>query len=158
MQSVVNNYPDQKKELIEFLKLSDRESKLRGRIKLGDYRLEEAFAGMEKSPQVVQQLMIKNAIGAAMQRGVNVITFPGKESAQSQLYEKLPANLKQVVKDLGPGFEIRPIELYDGLGTMYTHPGLVWDDKTAQRILKEGIRFNKGGMVDKNDLDYARYI
>jgi hypothetical protein len=41
---------------------------------------------------------------------------------------------------------------------VYTHPGLVWDDKTAQRILKEGIRFNKGGMVDKNDLDYARYI
>jgi len=158
VQSIIRQYPDQKKELIEFLKLSDRESKLRERIKLGDYQLEEAFAGMEKSPQVVQQLMIKNAIGAAMQRGVNVITFPGKESSQAQLYEKLPANLKQVVKDLGPGFEIRPIELYDGLGTMYTHPGLVWDNKTAQRILKEGIRFNKGGMVDKNDLDYARYI
>jgi hypothetical protein len=158
IQSVVNSYPDQKKELIEFLKLSDREAKLRGRIKLGDYRLEEAFAGMEKSPQVVQQLMIKNAIGAAMQRGVNVITFPGKESAQAQLYEKLPANLKQVVKDLGPGFEIRPIELYDDKGNPFTHVGLVWDDKTAQRILKEGIRFNKGGMVDKNDLDYARYI
>jgi|GEM_PF-5548629 len=158
IQSVLNRYPDQKKELIEFLKLSDRESKLRARARFGEYRLEEAFAGMEKSPQVVQQLMIKNAIGAAMQRGVNVITFPGKESAQAQLYEKLPANLKQVVKDLGPGFEIRPIELYDGLGTVYTHPGLVWDDKTAQRILKEGIRFNKGGMVDKNDLDYARYI
>lgn len=158
VQSIINSYPDQKKELIEFLKLSDRTSKLNARAKFGDYRLEEAFAGMEKSPQVVQQLMIKNAIGAAMQRGVNVITFPGKESAQAQLYEKLPANLKQVVKDLGPGFEIRPIELYDGLGTMYTHPGLVWDNKTAQRILKEGIRFNKGGMVDKNDLDYARYI
>lgn len=158
VQSIINSYPDQKKELIEFLKLSDRTSKLSARAKFGDYRLEEAFAGMEKSPQVVQQLMIKNAIGAAMQRGVNVITFPGKESAQAQLYEKLPANLKQVVKDLGPGFEIRPIELYDDKGNPFTHVGLVWDDKTAQRILKEGIRFNKGGMVDKNDLDYARYI
>jgi hypothetical protein len=158
IQSVLNRYPDQKKELIEFLKLSDRGSKLRARARFGDYKLEEAFAGMEKSPQVVQQMMIKNAIGAAMQRGVNVITFPGKESAQAQLYEKLPANLKQVVKDLGPGFDIRPIELYDGLGTAFTHVGLVWDNKTAQRILKEGIRFNKGGLVDKNDLDYARYI
>lgn len=158
VQSIINSYPDQKKELIEFLKLSDRTSKLSARAKFGDYRLEEAFAGMEKSPQVVQQLMIKNAIGAAMQRGVNVITFPGKESAQAQLYEKLPANLKQVVKDLGPGFDIRPIELYDEKGNPFTHVGLVWDNKTAQRILKEGIRFNKGGLVDKNDLDYARYI
>lgn len=158
VQSVLNQYPGQKKDLIEYLRLNDRRAKINARARYGDYMLEEAFAGMDKSPQAVQQLLIKNAIGAAMQRGVNVITFPGKESAQAQLYEKLPANLKQVVKDLGTGFDIRPIELYDDKGNMFTHVGLVWDDKTAQRILKEGIRFNKGGMVDKNDLDYAKYI
>jgi hypothetical protein len=55
------------------------------------------------SPQVVQQMMIKNAIGAAMQRGVNAVTFPGKESAQAQLYEKLYPNLKQAAKDYRSG-------------------------------------------------------
>jgi hypothetical protein len=120
--------------------------------------MDEAFAGMEKSPQVLQQLMIKNSIGAAMQRGVNAITFPGKESQQSQLYEKLGPNLKQVVKDLGSGFEIRSIELYDDFGQPYMHQGLVWSKDAAARILKEGIKFNQGGAVDKNNLDYAKYI
>ena len=158
MKEVLNRYPDLKPQLIEYIKLTDRSSKLNARATVGNYGMDEAFAGMEKSPQVLQQLMIKNSIGAAMQRGVNAITFPGKESAQAQLYEKLGPNLKQVVKDLGKGFEIRPIEMYDDLGNAYMHEGLVWNKDTAARVLKEGIRFNKGGAVDKNNLDYAKYI
>jgi hypothetical protein len=157
-KEILDRYPDIKPQLIEYIKTIDRSEKLNARAAVGSYNMDEAFAGMEKSPQVLQQLMIKNAIGAAMQRGVNVITFPGKESQQAQLYEKLGPNLKQVVKDLGKGFEIRPVEMYDDLGNAYMHEGLVWNKDTAARVLKEGIRFNKGGPVDKNNLDYAKYI
>jgi hypothetical protein len=158
IKGVLDRYPDLKPQLIDYIKMSDRGEKLNARATIGNYGMDEAFAGMEKSPQVLQQLMIKNSIGAAMQRGVNAITFPGKESQQSQLYEKLGPNLKQVVKDLGKGFEIRPIEMYDDFGQAYMHQGLVWSKDTAARVLKEGIRFNKGGAVDKNNLDYAKYI
>lgn len=158
IKEVLDRYPDIKTQLIDYIKVSDRSEKLKARATVGDYGMDEAFAGMEKSPQVLQQLMIKNTIGAAMQRGVNAITFPGKESQQSQLYEKLGPNLKQVVKDLGKGFEIRPIELYDDFGKAYMHQGIVWDNDTAARVLKEGIKFNQGGAVDKNNLDYAKYI
>ena len=157
-KEILGRYPDLKTQLIDYIKLTDRSSKLKARADIGNYNRDEAFAGMEKSPQVLQQLMIKNSIGAAMQRGVNAITFPGKESEQAQLYEKLGPNLKQVVKDLGKGFEIRPIEMYDDLGNAYMHEGLVWSKDTAARVLKEGIKFNKGGAVDKNNLDYAKYI
>ena len=158
IKQVLDRYPELKPQLIDYIKLTDRSSKLNARATVGNYGMDEAFAGMEKSPQVLQQLMIKNSIGAAMQRGVNAITFPGKESAQAQLYEKLGPNLKQVVKDLGKGFEIRPIEMYDDFGNAYMHQGIVWDKDTAARVLKEGIKFNKGGAVDKNNLDYAKYI
>ena len=157
-KEILGRYPDLKTQLIDYMKMSDRSEKLKARAEIGNYNMDEAFAGMEKSPQVLQQLMIKNSIGAAMQRGVNAITFPGKESQQSQLYEKLGPNLKQVVKDLGKGFEIRSIELYDDFGQPYMHQGLVWSKEAAARLLKEGIRFNQGGAVDKNNLDYAKYI
>ena len=159
ISKIVQGNPEIKKELIEYLKLSDKQGKLSARSKYsGKYDIDEPFYGIEKSPQVVQQMMIKNAIGAAMKRGVNAVTFPGKESKQAQLYEKLEPNLKQVIKDLGAGFEIRPMEMYDSLGNMYTHTGVVWNPDTAKRVISEGIRFNKGGSVDKQNLDYRRYI
>lgn len=157
-RSIIKENPEIEKELIEYLKLRDKESKLNVRSRQGKYDLEEAFPGMEMSPQVVQQMMIKNAIGGAMQRGVTAVTFPGKESKQAQLYEKLYPNLKQVVKDLGPGFDLRQIELYDSLGNAYSHWGVVWDDSIAKKVMKQGIRFNKGGLVDKQDSDYRKFI
>jgi hypothetical protein len=157
-RSIIKENPEIEKELIEYMKLRDKESKLNVRSYQGKYDLEEAFPGMETSPQVVQQMMIKNAIAGAMQRGVNAVTFPGKESKQAQLYEKLQPNLKQVVKDLGPGFEIRPIELYDSKNNPYMHLGVIWDDSTAKKVLNQGIRFNKGGFVDKQDSDNRKFI
>jgi len=157
-RSIIKENPEIEKELIEYMKLRDKESRLNVRSRQGKYDLEEAFPGMEMSPQVVQQMMIKNAIGGAMQRGVTAVTFPGKESKQAQLYEKLYPNLKQAVKDLGPGFDLRQIELYDSLGKAYSHWGVVWDDSTAKKVMKQGIRFNKGGLVDKQDSDYRKFI
>jgi hypothetical protein len=148
-------------------KISDFNSKLEGlntkrntlldRIREGEYSLKESFAGMEESPQVIQQLMAKNAVAGAMQLGKRFVAFPGAESAQAQLYEKLPNNLKQVVKDLGPGFELRPITLpkpdtsAGGEGGELTSYAIVWGDEAADRIKKQGVPFKDGGEVSTKD-------
>jgi hypothetical protein len=148
-------------------KISDFNSKLEGlntkrntlldRIREGEYSLKESFAGMEESPQVIQQLMAKNAVAGAMQLGKRFVAFPGAESAQAQLYEKLPNNLKQVVKDLGPGFELRPITLpkpdtsAGGEGGELTSYAIVWGNEAADRIKKQGVPFKDGGEVSTED-------
>ena len=153
-------YPNEKELIKDAIKIAQRQRVLSSSQRIGSqaHQLEESFAGMETSPQVVQQLLAKNAIVAAMQRGKEFVAFPGKESSQSQLYEKLPANLKQVVKDLGSGFEIRPIELpvgdVDALNTL----GVTWSPEAAARILKTGVPFNKGGMVERQANDNRRYL
>ena len=112
------------------------------------YRIPSSFHGMENKPQEVQQLLIKNAVAAAMQRGVQMITFPGKESAQAQLYAKLPNNLKQVVKELGPGFEfVENVNRNLPDGTTKAFNGIVWDQKAVDRTRSEGIPFKHGGIV-----------
>jgi hypothetical protein len=137
--------------------LSNKRNTLLGRIREGEYSLKESFAGMEESPQVIQQLMAKNAVAGAMQLGKRFVAFPGAESSQSQLYEKLPNNLKQVVKDLGPGFELRPITLpkpdtsAGGEGGELTSYAIVWGDEAADRIKKQGVPFKDGGEVSTED-------
>jgi hypothetical protein len=137
--------------------LNKRRNTLLDRIREGEYSLKESFAGMEESAQVIQQLMAKNAIAGAMQLGKRFVAFPGAESAQSQLYEKLPNNLKQVVKDLGPGFELRPITLpkpgkdVGGEGGELTSYAIVWGDEASDRIKKQGVPFKDGGEVLTKD-------
>ncbi len=122
-----------------------------------NYSLDEAIPNMEQSPQVVQQLMVKNAVSAAIQRGDQFVAFPGKESAQAQLYEKLPRNLDAVVKDLGPGFEKRSIEMTLPNGEPAMFNAIVWAPEAAQKLQKSGIPFAKGGMVERNNHDNRSY-
>lgn len=167
--------PAADKIITELLPQVNRFKKLDDRMARGaTYATPEAFAGMEKAPQVAQQLMIKNAIGAAIDRGMGAVTFPGKESKQAQLYEKVERNIDQVLKDLGPGFTKVPITIekdyvIEKAGKLvsvpttekdevFTHWGVIWDPEAAKRTQKEGIRFNKGGMVEKSDYDNRRYI
>jgi hypothetical protein len=160
MEKLTETYGEKVKNVVpELLSMLKRSQTLNKRAGLsGDYTKQEAFAGMERSPQVVQQLLIKNVIGAGIDRGVNAVAFPGKESAQAQLYEKLPNNLKQAVKDLGPGFEIRPITLTDFEGNDIQHLAVVWGKEAADRIRNKGLPFKKGGMVEKSDYDNRKYI
>ena len=136
--------------------ISHKKQKIRDRMADGTYDMKEAFPGMESSPQVTQQLMAKNAIAAAINRGKSFVAFPGPESSQPQLYEKLPNNLKQVVKDLGPGFEVRMIELpqrqtsADSTAGLKSHVAIVWGPEAADRIKKQGVSFKDGGPVDAN--------
>lgn len=111
------------------------------------YELPEPFAGMETSPAVLQQLLIKNVIGAAARRGDSFVAFPGVQSKQPQLYKNLPNNLKQVLKDLGPGFDVRMITLPSAKGELFTHPAVVWGPEAATRVTQKGIPFAQGGEV-----------
>lgn len=128
--------------------LDEKIAKATKRVMEGTYSIRESFPGMEESPQVIQQLMAKNVISAAINRGVNFVAFPGAESKQAQLYEKLPNNLKQVVKDLGPGFEFRPVTLRTPDGQELTHPAVVWGPEAANRIKQKGVPFKDGGEVN----------
>jgi hypothetical protein len=121
------------------------------------YSIEEALPGMEKSPQVVQQLMVKNSVNAAVQRGAQFVAFPGKESSQAQLYEKLEPNLKAVIKELGPGFEYRTIDLPLPEGKTGSFRAITWGSEAAERLQKQGIPFSKGGMVERKTDDNRSY-
>jgi hypothetical protein len=127
------------------------------------YSLAEPFAGFETNQMVRQQLLMKNAIQAAMRDGKGFATFPGNESAKPQLYAgKVLPNLKQVIKDLGgekSGLELRQIELPpDKDGRPITATGVVWSPEAAARIMKTGVPFAKGGLVDRLSADNRRYL
>jgi hypothetical protein len=159
LEKLKDRYGLVEKDFVELLKLANRKQNLAIRISgEGSYNIPEAFKGMENSPQVVQQMLAKNAIIAGIRRGVDGVTFPGKESAQAQIYERLPNNLKQVVKDLGPGFELRPIQTESAKHGTMTNWGVIWNPEAAQRALQEGVRFNKGGLVEKNHDDNRRFL
>jgi hypothetical protein len=149
---------------IEKAKLDKRISTVEKRISLtspGKYQLEQPFAGFETSPAVEMQLLIKNAIQSTMRAGQDFVTFPGKESSQAKLYEKVLPNLKQAVKDLGgekAGFDIKPITLPNPSGDSPTVWGVVWSPETAAKIMQKGVPFNKGGMVERKTDDNRRYL
>jgi hypothetical protein len=143
---------------LESKKIQQRIINLRERIQAGDYSTPEFTPGIERMPQVMQQIMLKNAVSAGIQRGKNGVLFPGSDSAQAQLYEKLPNNIRAVIKDLGPGFEMRKVPLQYENGSTMDRYGIFWQDDAAKRISKEGVRFKNGGMVDKNDDENQKYI
>jgi len=110
---------------------------------------------------VRMQLLIKNAIQSSIRSGQDFVTFPGKESSNPKLYEKLLPNLKQAVKDLGgekAGFDIKPITLPNPGGTEPTVWGVVWSPETAAKAIEKGVPFNKGGMVERKADDNRRYM
>jgi hypothetical protein len=144
--------------------MEKRISILGGRVRdKASYSLQEPFAGFETNQMVRQQLLMKNAIQSAMRDGKGFATFPGNESAQPALYVgKIQPNLKQVIKDLGgekSGLELRQIELPpDKDGRAITATGVVWSPEAAARIMKTGVPFAKGGLVDRLSADTRRYL
>jgi hypothetical protein len=148
------------------VKIEHRLSTVNSRInsnKEVPYSMEEPFAGFESNSNLRRQLLMKNAIQAAMRDGKRFATFPGAESDYPKLYVgKIYPNLKQVVKDLGgekSGFEIRQIELPpDKQGNPITAWGVVWSPENAARIAEKGVPFAKGGMVERQSADTRRYL
>ena len=134
-----------------------------------EIRLEEPFAGFETNAALRQQLLLKNAIQSAMRDGKSFATFPGRESIKPELYvdeetgrSRVEPNLKQVAKDLGgknAGIDVRWIELPpDAKGQPVTVLGITWPPSAAERIIKEGVPFAKGGSVERRPDDNRRYL
>ena len=136
---------------------SDLTSELKAGRDVG-LKKHEVFPNMAENRRVVQQLGMKNAIAAAIQRGDQFVTFPGKESAKPQLYESVRDNLKQVAKDLGPGFEVRPFTFKNAEGTEMQHWGITWSPKAAVRTEIKGVPFKDGGSVERKTDDNRRYL
>ena len=145
------------KDVKRITKLQDRLG-LPGKEVKGTYDIEEPIANIEVQPQVVQQLLAKNAIAGALKMGKDFVAFPGAESKQAKLYEKLPRNLDAVLKDLGEGFTKQAITIKDATGTERQHWAVIWDKNAAQRVLNNGVPFKKGGLVEKSKVDNRRYI
>lgn len=174
-----------------YVNARDKLGRLQSQLQaMGDrtYDVTPAFTGMEDSPQVLQQLMAKNVVLSGIKRNKNYVAFPGAESDQAQIYKKLPRNLEQVVKDLGPGFELQMVEVPLPAGVHHTKlykmekagtikfptdangiaikdappvmmaPAIVWGPEAAARIMKQGVRFATGGMVERQPDDNRRYL
>jgi hypothetical protein len=135
--------PDNRKAMLMTELQSDRFKAVK------EGKASEVYPGMAKSPQVIQQLMIKNAVQNGIKRDTEIILFPGSDSTQAQLYEKLPNNIKAVLKDLGPGFKMEKIAVPNEKGDIIERYGITWDKKAAERLQKQGVRFAKGGLVEK---------
>ena len=169
------DYVKQMKEIDKKLQnlnsgLEDRVTIVSGRInKKTPYNMQEPFANFETSQDIRRQMLIKGALHSAMKDGKTFATFPGKESAQPQLYvdmetgrSKVYPNLKQVVKDLGGekmGFDVREIQLPpDKDGNPITAWGVTWSPESAARIAEKGVPFAKGGMVERQSAETRRYL
>jgi len=164
-KELYDKYPESKEMITEAFKLANREKDLQRRTYGGTYKVGESFAGMETNKGAMQQLMIKNAVAAAMQRGDEFVAFPVTKgpgaSAQAQLYERLPFNAKQVIKDLGGekmGFELRLMDLPMNNETNAQTVGLFWGKPAREHVMKTGVPFAKGGSVERKTSDNRRYL
>jgi hypothetical protein len=114
---------------------------------------------MDTNPDALQQMLIKGAVGSALNKGLDFVALTSLEhSAQPQLYKRLPENAQTVVRDLGDGFEVKEIELKNDAGPFKTL-GIVWNQSDASgregvnRLLTQGVPFKEGGLVDSKVAD-----
>jgi hypothetical protein len=122
---------------------------------------DEPFVGASNSPRVLQQLMIKAAVKAAVDRGLNFVALTSPEkSKEAQLYAMTPQNAKDVVKDLGEGFVLKKLDISSPSGqTGFSTMGIVWDQQDAagrealNRMYTQGVPFKEGGLVDSKVAD-----
>jgi hypothetical protein len=126
--------------------------------------LDEAFPGMERNSKALQQLMIKNAVASAVDGGYRFVALTSPEhSAQPQLYERVPQNARDVVKDLGEGFRVVDLTL-EGSGGPFKTTAIVWGDDSAEgreavnRILTRGVPFAEGGEVTSKPDDIKNLL
>jgi hypothetical protein len=102
--------------------------------------VDETFIGMDTNSEVLQQMLIKGAVGSALNRGLNFVALTALEhSAKPELYKSLPKNAQSVVEDLGKGFSVKEIELKNDDGPFKTL-AIVWDQQDASKRFVDPIR------------------
>jgi hypothetical protein len=126
--------------------------------------LDESFPGMERNSKAVQQLLIRNAVAAAVDQNYQFVALTAPEhSSQPQLYSRIAKNASDVVKDLGEGFRVVDLTL-EGSGGPFKTTAIVWGDDSAegreavQRVLTRGVPFAKGGEVTSKPDDIKNLL
>ena len=129
------------------------------RTRTSEFALDEAFPGMMSDSKTLQQMLMKTAVHSAMDRGMNFVAFTIPErpySSQPQLYERVPQNARDVVKDLGEGFRLEQIRMRsprDYSSNSFPVLAITWDQSTTEgregvnRIRTQGLPFRHGGEV-----------
>ena len=105
--------------------------------------------------QALIDLMIKNMVDVAIKRNRDLVLFPSTDSNQPQLYENIHKYVTTTVKDLGPNFEAVKVPMTNSAGQRVIRSGIYITPEGEKEILEKGLKFAKGGMVDKPLYDRA---
>ncbi len=135
--------------------------------------IEEPYPGFATDEDTASELMMKSAVAGAAQLNKKLVLFPGSDSRQPQIYgtwateeakkakdmsQYSPSIMKRVskkvAKDLGEGYEAREFKAINEAGDEVVRWGIVLPDD-ASNLPQKGIRFSKGGLVDKPLYDRA---
>lgn len=143
---------------------AERLRELTGEVRLSKHGLDEAFPSMASDSKALQQMIMKAAVSSALNRGLNFValTSPSK-SREPQLYERVPQNAREVVKDLGEGFNVQQIMLRNRDGE-FPVTAITWDQSTTEgreavnRVVTKGVPFKDGGEVTTQPDDLKNLI
>jgi hypothetical protein len=145
------NLPDTRGAMLFTELQSDR----RKSVKKGVPGVEEAYPGMAKlSEDTLRELMVKSAVAATARRGKGIALFPSTDSKKAGLYSNIDRVAKKVAKDLGEGYQARQFDVVNEAGDTIKRWGIVLPDN-ASELPQKGIRFAKGGLVDRSLYDRA---
>ena len=146
----VYDFPQSKKGAVFATEL---QSDMRRAAKEGNRPFETPFNLMNQ--EALRDLLIKNMVDVAVKRNRDLVLFPGADSAQPQLYENLHQFVEASAKDLGPNFKAVEVMTINGQGKRVVRPGIFITPEGEKEILEKGLKFAKGGMVDKPLYDRA---
>jgi hypothetical protein len=125
--------------------------------------VDEAFPGMERNSKALQQLLIKNAVAGAVDQGYSFVALTAPtQSKEAQLYQRIPQNARDVVKDLGEGFRVVDLTLEGNEGPFKT-TAIVWGNDAegregVNRVLTRGVPFAQGGEVTSKPDDIKNLL
>jgi hypothetical protein len=108
-----------------------------------------------KNQEALRDLLIKNMVDVAVKRNRDLVLFPGADSARPELYENLHKFVETTAKDLGPNFKAVEVMTVNGEGKRVVRSGIFITPEGEKEILEKGLKFAKGGMVDKPLYDRA---
>ena len=108
-----------------------------------------------KNQEALRDLLIKNMVDVAVKRDRDLVLFPSSDSARPELYENLHKFVETTAKDLGPNFKAVEVMTVNGEGKRVVRSGIFITPEGEKEILEKGLKFAKGGMVDKPLYDRA---
>jgi hypothetical protein len=108
-----------------------------------------------RNQEALRDLLIKNMVDVAVKRNRDLVLFPSSDSARPELYENIHKFVETTVKDLGPNFKAVEVMTVNGQGKRVVRSGIFITPEGEKEILEKGLKFAKGGMVDKPLYDRA---